>query len=83
MTVKTFQYVDDEIKYTEEYTVGNGADFETIDDLKESLDELIGTAIDKYEIQYEAQVLMDNEATVITEEYDTPEEAVNELKGGD
>ena len=54
MTVKTFQYVDDEIKYTEEYTVGNGADFETIDDLKESLDELIGTAIDKYEIQYEA-----------------------------
>lgn len=40
MTVKTFQYVDDEIKYT----VGNGADFETIDDLKESLDELIGTA---------------------------------------
>lgn len=50
-TVTTRQYVDGEIKYTEVYTIGAGCDFETIDDLEEALDELVGLAIDRYEIE--------------------------------
>ena len=51
MTVRTYQIADEEIKYTEDYTIGEGADFETIDDLKAELDELVGAAFDRYEIE--------------------------------
>ena len=49
MTVRTYQYVDEEIKYVEDYVIGE--DYETVDDLKEELDELVGLAIDRYEIE--------------------------------
>lgn len=49
-TVTARQYVDNELRYTEEYTIGTGCDFETVEDLRNALDELIGEAIDSYEI---------------------------------
>lgn len=48
--VRTYQYVDEEIKYTEDYTIGDGADFATVEDLQEELNELVGVAIDRYAI---------------------------------
>lgn len=50
-TVRTYQIVNGEIRYTEDYTIGSGADYETIEDLKKDLEELTGTAIDSYEIE--------------------------------
>lgn len=50
-TVRTYQIVNGEIRYTEDYTIGSGANYETIEDLKKDLEELIGTAIDSYEIE--------------------------------
>jgi hypothetical protein len=55
-TVRTYQIVNGEIKYTEDYTIGSGADYETIEDLKKDLEELIGTAIDSYEVEYTADI---------------------------
>lgn len=49
--VRTYQYVDEEIKYTEDYTIGNEGDFATIDDLISELNDLVGLAIDRYEIE--------------------------------
>lgn len=51
MTIRTYQIVNDEIKYIEDYSIGEGADFETMDDLTAALDELIGEAFDRYEIE--------------------------------
>lgn len=50
MKVRIYQYVDEEIRYIEDYTIGDGADFATIDDLVSELNELVGLAIDRYEI---------------------------------
>jgi hypothetical protein len=48
-TYRVFQIVDEQIKYTEDYTIGE--DFETYEEMVEALDELIGEAIDRYEIE--------------------------------
>lgn len=48
-TYRTYQIVNEQIKYTEDYTIGE--DFETYEDMIEALDELIGEAIDRYEIE--------------------------------
>lgn len=48
-TYRTYQIVNGQIKYTEDYTIGE--DFETYEDMIEALDELIGEAIDRYEIE--------------------------------
>ena len=44
------QYVNDELRYTEEYTIGAGGDYETLEDLQSEFNELIGEAIDRYDI---------------------------------
>ena len=44
MKVHVLQYVDGAVKYDEWF------DTDSIDDLKNELDELVGTAIDSYEI---------------------------------
>jgi hypothetical protein len=50
-TMRTYQIVDEKIKYTEDYTIGEGGDFETVEDMENALNELIGEAIDRYEIE--------------------------------
>ena len=49
--VRAYQYVDEEIKYTEDYTIGNNGDYVSIEDLKSELNDLVGSAIDRYEIE--------------------------------
>lgn len=51
MKVRVYQIVDDKIKYIEDYTIGKGEDFESLDDLKAAFDELQGAAFDRYEIE--------------------------------
>lgn len=46
---RVYQIVDEQIKYTEDYTIGE--DFETYEEMIEALDELIGEAIDRYIIE--------------------------------
>ena len=49
--VRAYQYVDEEIKYTEDYTIGKNGDYVSIEDLKSELNEVVGSAIDRYEIE--------------------------------
>ena len=49
--VRAYQYVDEEIKYTEDYTIGKNGDYVSIEDLKADLNELVCSAIDRYEIE--------------------------------
>ena len=48
---RTYQMINDEIKYTEDYTIGIGEDFETYEDMIAALDELIGEAYDSYTVE--------------------------------
>ena len=52
MKVRVYQIVDDKNKYIEDYTIGKGEDFESLDELKAAFDELQGAAFDRYEIEY-------------------------------
>lgn len=49
--IRTYQIVDNRVKYIEDYTIGENGDFKTVDELKIALNELIGNAIDSYYIE--------------------------------